>query len=127
MLYQWEVGRAGVEDAIATYWPAREEDERLEERDEQFANDLVRGTVSRVVEIDRLLAERAQNWRVERMAVLDRLVLRLATYEMLAIPDTPARVVINEALELARAFSGEEAVSFVNGILDAVRKDLKRE
>jgi N utilization substance protein B len=59
--------------------------------------------------------------------VLDRLVLRLATYEMLAIPDTPARVVINEALELARAFSGEEAVSFVNGILDAVRKDLKRE
>ena len=127
MLYQWEVGRAGVEDAIATYWPAREEDERLDERDEQFANDLVRGTVSRVVEIDRMLAERAQNWRVERMAVLDRLVLRLATYEMLAIPDTPARVVINEALELARAFSGEEAVSFVNGILDAIRKDLKRE
>jgi len=127
MLYQWEVGRADVHDAIATYWPAREEDERLDERDEQFANDLVRGTVSRVVEIDRMLAERAQNWRVERMAVLDRLVLRLATYEMLAIPDTPARVVINEALELARAFSGEEAVSFVNGILDAIRKDLKRE
>jgi N utilization substance protein B len=116
-----------VEDGIATYWPAREEDERLDERDERFANDLVRGTVSRVVEIDRMLAERAQNWRVERMAVLDRLVLRLATYEMLAIPDTPARVVINEALELARAFSGEEAVSFVNGILDAIRKDLKRE
>jgi len=127
MLYQWEVGRVSVHEAIVTYWPAREDDERLEERDEQFANDLVRGTASRVEEIDRMLAERAQNWRVERMAVLDRLVLRLATYELLAVPDTPARVVINEALELARAFSGEEAVSFVNGILDAVRKDLKRE
>ena len=61
------------------------------------------------------------------MAVLDRLVLRLAVYEMLAGPDTPARVVINEALELARAYTGDEAVGFVNGILDAVRKQLRRE
>jgi transcription antitermination protein NusB len=127
MLYQWEIGRASVHEAIATYWPAREPDERLEEPNEQFANDLVRGTVARVDEIDRMLAERAQNWRVERMAVLDRLVLRLAVYELLAVPDTPARVVINEAIELARAYSGEEAVAFVNGILDAIRKDLERE
>ena len=85
------------------------------------------GTVSRVEEIDRMLAARAQNWRVERMAVLDRLVLRLAVYELLAQPDTPARVIINEAIELARAYSGEESVGFVNGILDAIRKDLDRE
>lgn len=127
MLYQWEVGRTSVDEAIVTYWPGREEDERLDERHEQFANDLVRGTVGRVEEIDRMLAERAQNWRVERMAVLDRMVLRLAVYELLAVPDTPARVVINEAIELARAYSGEEAVPFVNGILDAIRKDLNRE
>jgi transcription antitermination protein NusB len=127
MLYQWEIGRAGVHEAIATYWPARDEDERLDDPNETFANGLVRGTVSRVDEIDRLLAERARNWRVERMAVLDRLVLRLAVYELLAEPDTPARVIINEALELARAYSGEEAVGFVNGILDAIRKDLNRE
>ena len=127
MLYQWEVGRASVHEAIATYWPGREEDERLDDPYEQFANDLLRGTVGRVEEIDRMLAERAQNWRVERMAVLDRMVLRLAVYELLAVPDTPARVVINEAIELARAYSGEEAVAFVNGILDAIRKDLNRE
>jgi transcription antitermination protein NusB len=61
------------------------------------------------------------------MAVLDRLVLRLATYEMLAEPGTPAKVIINEALELARQFSGDEAVGFVNGVLDGVRKSLRRE
>ena len=75
-----------------------------------------------VAEIDALLAAHAQNWRVERMAVLDRLVLRLAVYEFLTAPDTPPKVIINEALELARSFSGDEAVGFVNGILDAVRK-----
>ena len=85
------------------------------------------GPIARVDEIDRLLSSRTQNWRVERMAVLDRLVLRLATFELLAEPETPAKVVINEALELARAYSGEEAVAFVNGVLDAVRKELKRE
>jgi transcription antitermination protein NusB len=127
MLYQWEIGRAGVHEAIVTYWPAREPDERLDEANEQFANDLLRGTVARVEEIDRILAERAQNWRVERMAVIDRLVLRLGVYELLAVPDTPGKVVINEAIELARAYSGEEAVGFVNGILDAVRKDLHRD
>lgn len=127
MLYQWEVGRAAVPETIATYWPAREADDRLDEAAEQFANDLVRGTVSRVEEIDRMLAERARNWRVERMAVIDRLVLRLAVYELMAEPGTPARVVINEAIELARAYSGEEAVGFVNGILDTVRKDLNRD
>ena len=127
MLYQWEVGRAGVHEAIATYWPAREPDERLDEANEEFANRLVRGTVSRVEAIDGMLAERARNWRVERMAVLDRLVLRLAVYELLDEPDTPGRVIINEAIELARAYSGEEAVPFVNGILDAIRKDLARD
>lgn len=127
MLYQWEVGRTGVAEAVATYWPARDADERFDEPNEAFANALVHGTVSRVDEIDRMLAERARNWRVERMAVLDRLVLRLAVYELLAEPDTPARVIINEALELARAYSGEEAVGFVNGILDTIRKDLNRD
>ena len=79
------------------------------------------------LEIDALLAAHAQNWRVERMAVLDRLVLRLAVYELLTAPDTPSKVIINEALELTRAFTGDEAVGFVNGILDAVRKHLGRE
>ena len=73
-----------------------------------------------------MLTAHAQNWRVERMAVIDRLVLRLAVYEMLTEPETPAKVIINEAIELARSFSGDEAVGFVNGVLDAVRKELRR-
>jgi N utilization substance protein B len=138
MLYQWEVGRLSADEAIITYWPSRDAerdaardgenvDEDLPEALRDFANELVSGTIGRVTEIDALLSAHAQNWRVERMAVLDRLVLRLAVYELLTAPETPPRVVINEALELARAYTGDEAVGFVNGILDAVRKHLGRE
>ena len=127
MLYQWEVGRTGADEAIVTYWPARDLEEQLSESLREFANSLVRGTVSRVVEIDALLSAHALNWRIERMAILDRLVLRLAIHELLAERGTPSKVIINEAIELARAYSGEEAVGFVNGVLDAVRKALGRE
>ena len=127
MLYQGEVGKTGAYEAIATYWPARDGEEALTTDAQEFANALVRGTVGRVEEIDKLLAAHAQNWRVERMPVLDRLVLRLATFELLSDPQTPAKVVINEAIELARAYSGDEAVGFVNGVLDAVRKELGRD
>jgi transcription antitermination protein NusB len=127
MLYQWEVGRSSADESVASYWPEHDADHALGEPLREFANSLVRGTVARVKDIDALLTAHAQNWRVERMAVIDRLVLRLAIYELLAEAGTPARVVINEALELARTYSGDEAVGFVNGILDAVRKELHRE
>lgn len=127
MLYQWEIGRASPHEAIATYWPAHDADNELTGDLREFANGLVRGTIARVPEIDAILAAHAQNWRVERMAVIDRLVLRLAVYELLAESATPARVIINEAIELVRAFSGDEAVGFVNGILDAARKTMNRE
>src|SRR4051812_15911229 len=127
MLYQWEVGRASAYEAIATYWPAHDPDHEVDEPLREFANGLVRGTIERVAEIDRLLSAHAQNWRIERMAVIDRLVLRLAIYGRLAEPDTPARVVINAAIELGRAYTGDEAVGFVNGVLDSVRKEPKRE
>ena len=127
ILYQWEVGRVGAHEAIVTYWGSREPDEDLPVPLRDFANNLVNETAAKVQDIDALLSAHAQNWRVERMAVLDRLVLRLAVCEMLTAPETPARVVINEALELARTFSGDEAVRFVNGILDAIRKKLERE
>ena len=127
MLYQWEVGRTSPGDSILSYWPAPEDAAELSEEHREFANTLVRGTTQRLDEIDSLIALRAQNWRVERMAVLDRLVLRLATFELLAEPGTPPRVVINEALELTRQYSGDEAVGFVNGVLDGVRKQLGRE
>jgi N utilization substance protein B len=129
MLYQSEVGKAGAPESIATYWPAREDDEPLAPLGDdmrEFANRLVNGTVSRSEEIDAMLAAHTKNWRIERMAVIDRIVLRLGVYEMLAEAETPSKVIINEALELARSYSGEEAVAFVNGILDAVRKELRR-
>ena len=126
MLYQCEVGRAGASESIATYWPSRDEDAQVPESAREFANRIVRGTLDRQGEIDRLLSAHAQNWRIERMTVIDRIVLRMAVYEMLAETETPSKVVINEAIELARSFSGDEAVGFVNGVLDAVRKELRR-
>ena len=126
MLYQCEIGKAGAYESIATYWPAREGDEDLPAPLREFANGVVRGTLDRQEEIDRMLQAHAQNCRIERMNVIDRLVLRMSVYEMLTQADTPSKVIINEALELARSFSGEEAVGFVNGVLDAVRKELRR-
>jgi transcription antitermination protein NusB len=124
MLYQSEIGRAGAYETIATFWPATDPQDEVDEDARAFANDLVRETLTRTEDLDRLLTEHAHNWRVERMAVIDRLVLRLAACELLTHPETPPKVVINEAIELARTFSGEESVPFVNGVLDAVRKEL---
>ena len=140
MLYQWEVGRVSGHEAVRTYWPGRDappspEDEHadqlpeaaVDDRGRTFANTLVTGTIERVGEADQLIAAHSRNWRVERMAVIDRLVMRLAIYELLAEQDTPAKVIINEALELARTFSGEEPVPLINGVLDSVRKSLGRD
>ena len=127
MLYQSEIGRAGAYETITTFWPANDPQDEVDEDARTFANDLVRETLTRIQDLDRLLTEHAHNWRVERMAVIDRLVLRLAACELLTHPETPAKVVINEAIELARTFSGEESVPFVNGVLDALRKNLTRE
>jgi N utilization substance protein B len=127
MLYQSEIGRAGAHETIVTYWPASDPDGEIGDDLREFANRLVRETLTRLPEIDALLAAHARNWRVERMAVIDRVVLRLAVAELLTEPQTPPKVVINEALELARTFSGDESVAFVNGVLDAVRKALGNE
>ena len=126
MLYQCEVGGAGAEESIVTYWPSSDAAGAVGEPLREFANRLVRGTLDRREAIDAMLTAHAQNWRLERMNVIDRLVLRLAVFEMLSEPETPSKVIINEALELARSFSGETAVGFVNGVLDAVRKELRR-
>ena len=139
MLYQWEVGRLSMFEVRQTFWEQRregvavdrshEEDGRdsLPEQLRTFATALADGVASRVEELDPLIAEAAEHWRLERMNVMDRLILRLAVYEFLHEPATPGKVVINEALELARSFSGDEAVRFINGILDGIRRKLGRE
>ena len=125
MLYQWEVGRVPIADVAESYWPLTADDEPPEEV-RVFATRLADGVAARVADIDPMIGEAAEHWRLERLNVLDRLILRLAIFELLHERETPAKVVINEALELARTFSGDEAVRFVNGVLDAVRRKLER-
>ena len=125
ILYQWDVSRGDVVQAAHTFfslqWPdADPPADAL--RDE--ASGLARETVARLEPIDPLIAETAERWRPERMAILDRLILRMAVCELLREPPLPAAVVIDEALELARTFSTEESVGFINGMLDAIRKKL---
>jgi transcription antitermination protein NusB len=88
-----------------------------------FVADLVRGTVEHLAEVDRQITKHAEHWRMERMPAVDRNILRLAVYEMTRA-GTPAPVTIDEALELARKFSNEESIQFVNGVLDAVRREI---
>ena len=127
MLYQWEVGRLSMSKCgrcsgrMGRRPRTRCADELRDVRHD--AGDGCRRDSS--LDIDPLIAEAAENWRIERMNVLDRLILRLAIYEFLHEPETPAKVIINEALELARTFSGDEAVRFINGVLDAVRRTLR--
>jgi N utilization substance protein B len=126
MLYQWEVGRLALAD-VQRVWPeVTDEHEPLPPELATFAHSLVEGVIANVADLDPLISEAAAHWRLERMNVIDRLVMRLAVYEFLHEPETPATVIINEALELARGFSSEEAVPFVNGVLDGIKRRLER-
>ena len=97
----------------------------VDDKTQEFANNLVTGTLRELETIDARIKTRAEHWRIERMAIVDRNVLRLAVYEFL-YEETPHTVVINEALEIARRFSTFEATQFINGILDAIKHDLEK-
>jgi len=128
MLYQWEIGRLSMSEIRETFWAHDDETgEPLNADLRDFAMRLAEGVMSTVSDLDPMIAKAAEHWRIERMNVLDRLILRLAVYEFLNEADTHAKVIINEALELARSFSGDEAVRFINGILDGIRRTLERE
>jgi N utilization substance protein B len=124
ILYLWEMGRVEAATAIETYFAAHDPDASPGVID--FASALVVGTVSEVSELDAAIRDYSEHWRLERLPVIDRLSLRMAIWELRHDLDTPSAVVLNEALELARAFSTDEAVRFVNGVLDAVRKAMNR-
>jgi N utilization substance protein B len=126
MLYQWEVGRHDMTAVSETFWPLSSDGEPVGEDVQAFATRLASGVAETIASLDPMITEAAEHWRLERLNVLDRLILRLAIYELLHEPGTPSKVVINEALELARTFSGDDAVRFVNGVLDAVRRKLER-
>jgi N utilization substance protein B len=124
ILYLWDVRRQPVAEATASYFDSLfSEESRTKPQHDEFLDQLVQGAVEHVEELDRRITQHAEHWRIERMPTVDRNILRLAVYEM-AYLDTPAAVVIDEALELARRYSNEESVQFVNGVLDAVHRDL---
>jgi transcription antitermination protein NusB len=120
MLFQCELGKHTPEHVLSTFLRAQKAHPEVL----SFARELFEGTLADVDSLDRLIGEQAANWRLERMAGVDRNLLRLALYELLHHPETPAAVVIDEALEIARRFSGDESVEFVNGVLDGIRKSL---
>jgi N utilization substance protein B len=122
-LYLWEIGRTSPAAALDAYFAGHGAE--LSDDARAFTSQIVLGVAEQLPHLDRLIADHAQHWRLDRMAVIDRLILRMSVWELRHASDTPAAVVIDEALELARTFSGEESVKFVNGVLDAVWKSLK--
>jgi N utilization substance protein B len=124
MLFAADVAKTQESVLTSRYWSELGEP-TLDEATREFANNLAVGTLREIERTDETIRTRAEHWRIERMAIVDRNVLRLAVYEFL-FTDTPHTVVINEALEIARRFSTFEATQFINGILDAVKHDLEK-
>jgi N utilization substance protein B len=123
MLFAADVAKTDGLVLTNNYWSELGEPE-LDEKTREFANRITLGVIRELAAVDERIRTRAEHWRIERMAVVDRNILRLAVYEFL-FTDTPHTVVINEALEIARRFSSYEATQFINGILDAIKHDLE--
>jgi transcription antitermination protein NusB len=125
MLFQMDMGKQTPEHVRKTFWAERAD---IDHEVRGFTEDIFRYATDtengRTQRIDELIEKHASNWRLERMAAVDRNVLRSAVAEMLAFPKTPKPVIINEAIEIARKFSAPDAVNFINGVLDSVGKDL---
>lgn len=128
VLFEWDIRKESIDRAIAHYYDtlhAEETQTPVQLKPDPFMEQLARGTVANTEEIDKQIEAKAANWRLERMAVVDRNILRLAIYE-LQRNELPGPVVIDEALELARQFSGDESLSFINGVLDAIHRQPAR-
>jgi N utilization substance protein B len=123
-LFLWDVRRQPFDEILRDFYGtlAVDEDEPEPQRD-PFGEELAEGAIRQLQEIDELITRHSEHWRIERMPVVDRNILRVAIYEMKNLP-TPAAVVIDQALELARRFAGEESIPFLNGVLDAVNRTL---
>jgi len=118
------MNKGRVEDAITSFYDTlNSEDDERDTGPDEFMEELAKGTSQMTAAIDHQITAKSENWKLERMPIVDRNILRMAIYEM-NHRETPLAVVIDEALELARQFSGEESVSFINGVLDAVHKEI---
>jgi len=122
MLFSFDVTRPSLEELLDSFWGELAE---ASEEVRGFANELAAGTIQHLDEIDDRIKLRTEHWRIPRMAIVDRNLLRMAVFEFLYQPNTPRTVAINEALEIARRFSTSESTRFINGILDAIKRDLE--
>ena len=119
MLFQWDITHDPIETIAGSFWENHVEQQAVIE----FARRLVTQTVEHVEKIDAVIQSHAEHWRLDRMAVVDRNILRLATQELLFDTETPGTVVINEAIEIARRYSAQESPQFINGILDSIKRE----
>jgi N utilization substance protein B len=124
MLFQGDLGKQTPDEVRSLFWTSRDD---VDDETRGFAEDLYRVATTRQPEVDALIESHAQNWRLERMAAVDRNLLRAAVAEMLAYPNTPAAIIINESLEIARRYAAPESVQFLNGVLDAIARTILKE
>lgn len=123
MLYAVDITKDEPEKCIERFWEGGDESS---DQVKDFANELVLGVADKKKEIDGLISKHATNWQIDRMAVIDRNVLRLATYELIFMEDIPPKVSINEAIDIAKKFGGNDSGKFVNGVLDKINKTESR-
>ena len=121
ILYQIDLNPSEIEGILADFWKAQKAAADPEVR--LYAERLVRGTAASLKEIDRTIERYAENWKIDRMAYVDRNILRLSTYELCQLDEIPAKVALNEAVELAKRFGEPDSSKFVNGILDKISKN----
>lgn len=124
MLFQGDLGKQEPDQVRRLFWGTRDD---VDAETRGFADDLYRVATTRSGEVDKLIEDHAQNWRLERMAVVDRNLLRAGTAELLGYPATPPAIVINETLEMARRFAAPESVHFLNGVLDAIAREVLKQ
>lgn len=122
ILFRLEFNDQDVEEVVARYWKERKAEKEVRE----YSNWLTRGIVSRKKKMDSIIQSASEHWRLSRMTLIDRNVLRMALFELLFEENIAPAIIINEAIEIAKKYSGEEAAPFINGILDAVRKNLEQ-
>ncbi len=123
MLYQWDMTREPMERVIGLFWQMRTSTEETQRR----AESLARGAQASLGPIDEAITAASTNWRFERIAAVDRNILRVGAYELMHERDTPASVIIDEAVEMAKRFGEADSPSFVNGVLDAIRGSVRGE
>lgn len=121
MLFQGDLGKQTPDEVRKLFWPSRDD---VDAETRGFADDIYRVATSRTAEIDAIIEQHSQNWRIERMPVVDRNLLRAAIAEMIGYPSTPGPIIINESLEIARRYAAPESIHFLNGVLDAVAREL---